>query len=175
MGFQGPQGEKGDPGTSINIKGRQDTLEELQLAYPTGNNDAVYAVGTEEDNEIYIYSQEESQWISIGKIQGPKGEQGPKGDTGEQGPQGEQGAQGLQGEKGDTPVRGVDYWTAEDKQEIVDSIADVYAKKDHTHTPEQIIGLDSVGGGFIEIEAELEEYKSNVLYGQILADFEGDE
>ena len=61
--------------------------------------------------------------------QGPKGEQGeqgPQGQQGEQGPQGQQGIQGIQGiqgpqgEKGEdgqdghTPVKGVDYFTAED-------------------------------------------------------------
>lgn len=59
--------------------------------------------------------------------QGPAGEtgpQGPKGDTGERGPKGETGAQGPkgdtgpQGEKGDKPIRGVDYWTDADQQEL---------------------------------------------------------
>ena len=56
--------------------------------------------------------------------QGPKGEQGiqgPKGERGEQGPQGIQGIQGeagATGANGKTPVRGVDYWTEADKQEI---------------------------------------------------------
>ncbi len=78
--------------------------------------------------------------------QGPQGEKGEKGDKGDQGPQGEQGPQGLlgpqgvagpqgpQGETGDkgdqgepgadgyTPVKGVDYWTPEDKQEILDEL-----------------------------------------------------
>lgn len=63
--------------------------------------------------------------------QGPQGIQGEKGDTGEQGPIGETGPKGDKGDKGDTgdtgpagangytPVRGVDYWTAEDVQQIV--------------------------------------------------------
>lgn len=50
--------------------------------------------------------------------------------------QGEQGIQGIQGAKGDkgdtgapgkdgkTPVKGTDYWTAADKQEIVNSVID---------------------------------------------------
>lgn len=44
---------------------------------------------------------------------------GPKGDTGETGPQGPQGEQGIQGLAGHTPVRGTDYWTAADRQTIV--------------------------------------------------------
>lgn len=50
------------------------------------------------------------------------GAQGPKGDTGAQGPQGETGPQGPQGPAGPagtTPVKGTDYWTAEDKASIV--------------------------------------------------------
>lgn len=60
--------------------------------------------------------------------QGPKGEtgaQGPKGEKGEtgaQGPKGETGAQGLKGADGKTPVKGSDYWTAADKQEIVEDV-----------------------------------------------------
>jgi len=88
-------------------------------------------------------------------IPGPKGEtgsQGPKGDTGPQGPQGEAGSQGEKGEPGDvgpkgdtgpqgeqgpkgdkgdtgdagrTPVKGTDYWTESDKQEVVDEVLSV--------------------------------------------------
>ncbi len=50
------------------------------------------------------------------------GAQGPKGDTGAQGLQGETGPQGPagpQGPTGATPVKGTDYWTAEDKAAIV--------------------------------------------------------
>lgn len=75
--------------------------------------------------------------------QGPKGDpgetgpQGPKGDTGATGPQGPQGetgpagatgatgATGPAGADGHTPVKGVDYWTAADKAELV---ADVLAE-----------------------------------------------
>ena len=42
-----------------------------------------------------------------GDFNGPQGPQGPKGDT---------------GAAGYTPVRGVDYWTAADKQEIINSL-----------------------------------------------------
>lgn len=38
------------------------------------------------------------------------------------GPQGPAGADGAKGEKGDVPEKGVDYWTEEDKQEIVDDV-----------------------------------------------------
>ena len=57
--------------------------------------------------------------------QGPKGdtgEQGPKGDTGEQGPKGDTGDPGVNGNDGVSPVRGVDYWTEADKQEIINAV-----------------------------------------------------
>lgn len=38
------------------------------------------------------------------------------------GPQGEPGLQGERGEAGKTPVKGMDYWTATDKAEIVDDV-----------------------------------------------------
>lgn len=48
--------------------------------------------------------------------QGPPGEQGPKGDTGDTGPQGPAGADGK------TPVKGVDYYTEADKEEMVQAV-----------------------------------------------------
>lgn len=50
---------------------------------------------------------------------GPQGIQGPKGDTGEQGIQGPKGDPGAQGEAGYTPIKGTDYFTEADKQEMV--------------------------------------------------------
>lgn len=64
-------------------------------------------------------------------IQGPIGETGPRGPQGPQGIQGEVGPQGPKGDKGDkgdpgeaghTPVKGTDYWTEEDKAEIIADI-----------------------------------------------------
>lgn len=51
--------------------------------------------------------------------QGPKGDTGAQGPQGETGPQGPAGPQGPTGPAGTTPVRGTDYWTAEDKASIV--------------------------------------------------------
>ena len=75
-------------------------------------------------------------WTNDGDLDNPdsvniKGPQGPKGDTGPQGLQGEkgekgdigpQGPQGEPGADGRTPVKGTDYWTTEDKQEIKDEL-----------------------------------------------------
>ena len=45
-----------------------------------------------------------------------------KGDRGEPGLPGETGPQGIQGADGYTPVKGTDYWTETDKQEIINEV-----------------------------------------------------
>lgn len=51
--------------------------------------------------------------------QGPTGETGPTGPTGPEGPTGPAGPAGADGK---TPIRGEDYWTSEDKTEIINEI-----------------------------------------------------
>ena len=53
---------------------------------------------------------------------GPAGPVGPAGPAGAPGKDGAVGPQGPAGAPGKTPVRGTDYWTAADKQEIVNSV-----------------------------------------------------
>lgn len=67
--------------------------------------------------------------LSIGQGErGPQGVQGPKGETGPQGPIGEQGLQGLPGRDGKngadgyTPIKGTDYYTKEDKEELITEV-----------------------------------------------------
>lgn len=54
--------------------------------------------------------------------QGPKGEQGEKGETGEPGANGIDGTNGKDGEDGYTPVKGTDYFTEADKEEMVNLV-----------------------------------------------------
>jgi hypothetical protein len=79
---------------------------------------------------LYI-KNENGEFVPLPAIVGP---QGPKGDTGETGPQGPKGADGK------TPVKGVDYFTDADKQEIA----------------EQAAGLVEIpaGGGFVVSDTE---------------------
>nr|DAH06377.1 MAG TPA: tail collar fiber protein [Caudoviricetes sp.] len=69
----------------------------------------------------------EDEWLA--SLKGAKGEQGEQGIQGAQGIQGEKGDQGIQGEKGKdgadgkTPVKGTDYFTAEDKTEFTAEVA----------------------------------------------------
>lgn len=116
QGPMGPQGLKGDDGAdgkSFTILAIYPTLAELQIAHPTGNSGEAYAVGTSDNNIIYIWDVDKNNWESVGQLQGPigpqgpqgaQGPQGPKGDTGAQGPKGDTGAQGIQGPQG---VQGV--------------------------------------------------------------------
>lgn len=55
-------------------------------------------------------------------IQGKQGLKGDKGDKGEQGIQGEAGPQGPIGEEGRTPIKGTDYFTQADKNEMVAAV-----------------------------------------------------
>lgn len=104
MGPQGERGPAGADGRSFVIQDIYPTLGELKTAYPTGNE---YAYQVSADKNIYIWSELENDWVSLGQLQGPQGPQGiqgvqgVKGDTGAQGPQGIQGIQGEKGEKGD--------------------------------------------------------------------------
>ena len=59
---------------------------------------------------------------------GPKGDTGaagPKGDKGDTGPVGPQGPAGPAGADGHTPVKGVDYWTESEQQDIINAVGAV--------------------------------------------------
>lgn len=95
QGPVGPTGPKGADGTSFIVKGRYETLQELQQAHPTGAAGDAYAVGTEDDNTIYLWDIDLLAWNEIGPIQGPEGPQGETGPQGPTGPAGEDGTDGV--------------------------------------------------------------------------------
>lgn len=78
-GPEGKQGPKGDQGDGLKILGLYGTLAALQSAHPTGSEGDAYAVGTPEDNEVYIWDVDAGAWKNLGALQGPTG---PKGDDG---------------------------------------------------------------------------------------------
>ena len=111
----------------------------ISTTQPAAESPAIIWVNPE-DTTFAQYIKVDGVWRGVPGFTGPagpQGEQGPKGDKGEQGIQGpkgdkgDQGIQGLQGAKGDkgdagkdgkTPVKGTDYWTAADKQSIVNDV-----------------------------------------------------
>ena len=86
-----------------------------------------YGVGTAKPYDIYIFDGKTGEFISNGPLQGAKGEtgergpqgiQGPKGDPGKDGAKGADGLPGKDGADGKTPVKGTDYFTPADVNEI---------------------------------------------------------
>lgn len=101
IGPPGPQGPKGDPGDGYTVKGLYATLSALQAAHPTGREGDAWFVGTSENNVVYQWDVDQSAWVNVGELKGPKGDTGETGPQGPQGPKGEKGNTGPQGEKGD--------------------------------------------------------------------------
>lgn len=64
------------------------------------------------DNKL-VFTFTDGTSLTVDGVVGEKGEKGDKGDTGAAGPA---------GKDGKTPVKGTDYWTDSDKQEIVESV-----------------------------------------------------
>jgi hypothetical protein len=125
-GPAGPKGDKGDPGEVYQqtyVGAEKPTDEKITVwVNPEGEtgitaDELVFSDG-ETLQEKYEQGELKGEQGPQGEqgIQGIQGAQGPKGDTGEQGPQGPAGSDGY------TPIKGVDYWTDSDKQEIIDDI-----------------------------------------------------
>lgn len=108
------------------ILDRYDTYAQMVAAHPTGEAGDAYAVGTEEENEIYVWGVDALAWINIGSLRGPKGADGTMKfeDLTDEQKESLRGPRGIQGPKGDTPERGVDYWTAADIAEIQSYVDD---------------------------------------------------
>ena len=104
MGPQGPAGADGRDGKSLYIEDTYTTLAALRNAIPAGN-DKLYLLS--EDGMCYIWSENQEDWVTCGKLQGPIGPQGPAGPQGAQGPQGPQGIQGIPGQDGAQGPKGI--------------------------------------------------------------------
>lgn len=90
----------GADGTSFTVLGRYDTLDALQAAHPAGSEGDAWAVGSAEDNDIYLWNVDTQAWQNIGSLQGPPGPQGPAGRDGTDGKDGSPGAAGKDGTQG---------------------------------------------------------------------------
>ena len=109
IGPPGPQGPKGDPGDNYTVKGLYTTLSALQSAHPTGSEGDAWFVGTSDSNVVYQWDVDQSAWVNVGALKGPKGDtgpQGPKGDIGSTGPKGDKGDTGAQGNTGPQGPKG---------------------------------------------------------------------
>ena len=146
-GTTGPQGPKGETGLGLPAPSRDDAgktpvVNESGTAYELkdppsgggGENGATFTPSVDQNGNLSWTNNknlENPKPVNIKGPQGPAGQQGPKGekgDTGQQGPKGEPGEQGAQGEPGKpgadghTPVKGTDYFTDKEKQEMVQAV-----------------------------------------------------
>ena len=115
-GAQGQKGEKGETGRGFKVLGYYATESALSAAVANPAAGDAYGIGATEPYDIYIWDGVNRKWVNNGALQGAKG------DPGIQGEQGIQGIQGPAGKDGKTPVVGVDYFTASDKEEMVNSV-----------------------------------------------------
>lgn len=97
-GEKGEKGDKGEPGE----KGADGTSITIESAIESNDDDGYNTV---------IFSDGNSLRIKNGS-KGTTGEKGEKGDT------------GASGSDGYTPIKGTDYFTNSDKQEIIDAVID---------------------------------------------------
>ncbi len=114
-GATGPQGPQGDAGP----EGKQGPQGEQGIQGPKGDKGDTGATGP---------TGADGAKGETGP-QGIQGNPGEKGDKGDPGPQGEQGPKGADGIDGYTPIKGVDYYTDDDKAEISAYIATELAKR----------------------------------------------
>ena len=148
QGPAGPTGPKGDTGTGFTVKGYYGSVSALQASVENPEVGDAYGVGAAAPYDIYIYDGVTNAWVNNGPLQGAKGD---KGDPGEQGPKGETGSTGPQGPRGPagkTPVKGTDYFTQADKQEIAEDAAALVdlSGKQNKITASGMLKGDGAGG-----------------------------
>lgn len=110
-GETGPQGPKGDPGAA-GTPGKDGA---------NGKDGADGKPGATGADGVTPHIGDNGNWY-IGSTDTGKPSRGATGAKGSDGTNGKDGAQGEKGADGHTPVKGTDYWTAADKQEIVSSV-----------------------------------------------------
>ena len=125
-GSQGPAGAPGKDGTN----GKPGAAGADGVTPHIGDNGNWYLGGTDTGKPSRGATGAKGDAGATGPA-GPQGHAGAPGKDGAPGAPGAQGEKGEKGEKGDpgtpgaaghTPVKGTDYWTAADKQEIVNNV-----------------------------------------------------
>ena len=138
------KGPKGDTGTGITVKGFYSSYEALVAAVTAPSANDCYGVGTEGPHTFYVWDATNEEWVSEGQFRGiaagfgapiayvNSGTGTPSCDVQASGPDTEKVFTfTFSGIKGEKPVKGTDYYTEEDKAEIVLDVA-------NTVTPESI-------------------------------------
>lgn len=134
-GSTGPQGPKGDTGKGLTILGTYATIEALRAAVPSAQQGDVYNVGAAAPYEIYMWDNAAGDFVNQGGLQGANGAvftpsvaaDGTLSWTNNGGLENPdavniKGPKGEPGTNGRTPVKGQDYFTAADKNEMIASI-----------------------------------------------------
>lgn len=122
-GPAGPQGPAGAPGKD-GADGKPGTAGADGVTPHIGDNGNWYLGSTDTGKPSRGATGAKGDAGATGPAgpAGPAGAPGKDGANGETGPQGPKGDPGTPGAAGHTPVKGTDYWTAADKQEIVNDV-----------------------------------------------------
>lgn len=78
---------------------------------------------------------------------------GPKGDPGPQGPKGDKG-DSVKGDPGYSPVRGTDYWTDEDKAEIIRDISAVLYTQQELTEGQKAQARANIGASAVKVNLD---------------------
>lgn len=70
-GPEGPEGPKGPAGSGLQILDEYATLSDLQTAHPTGSPGDMYLVGTGGSFTLYIWSDDQNDWVDGGALSSP--------------------------------------------------------------------------------------------------------
>ena len=110
--LKGDKGDKGDTGEGFSIYKTYASIAAMNADaanVPEGKFVIITSTVEEEDN-AKLFCKNATNFSFITDMSGATGIKGEKGD------------QGDAGKDGKTPVKGTDYWTAADKQSIVDDV-----------------------------------------------------
>ena len=114
QGPVGPQGERGERGRDFHIARIYTSVAQMNADYasPAVSVGELVAIRSDVNSELNaaVYVKGEQSFEFFLDLSGAQGIQGPKGERGEQ------------GADGHTPVYGVDYFTAAEKQSIVQDV-----------------------------------------------------
>ena len=70
-GPEGPEGPEGPQGKGLDVLGVYATLGDLQTAHPVGSPGDVYLVGSGGSYTMYVWSEDDADWVDGGPITSP--------------------------------------------------------------------------------------------------------